>query len=250
VTRFNILTLFPDTLSCFLGESILKRSLEAGVIQVTLVDIREFSTDKHGKVDDYPFGGGRGMLLKPDPVFRAIESLEQRGEVIYLTPMGARLDQAMVRELARMPVLTLLCGHYEGVDHRVVQEVVDREVSLGDFVLTGGEIAAAALIDAVTREHEDALGNRASRLEESFDTTGLLEYEQYTRPAEYRGMKVPEVLLSGNHAAIERWRVKRRLANTLDRRPEVLKKLDLSEDYLALLDEIEQERSDERGERD
>jgi tRNA (guanine37-N1)-methyltransferase len=250
VTRFNILTLFPDTLSCFLGESILKRSLEAGVIQVSLVDIREFSTDKHGKVDDYPFGGGRGMLLRPDPIFRAIESLEQRGEVIFLTPMGVRLDQAMVRELARMPVLTLLCGHYEGVDHRVVQGLVDREVSLGDFVLTGGEIAAAALVDAVIREHEDALGNRASRLEESFDTTGLLEYEQYTRPAEYRGRKVPEVLLSGNHAAIERWRVKRRLANTLDRRPDVLKKLDLSEDYLALLDEIEQERSDERGRRD
>lgn len=250
MTRFNILTLFPGTVSCFLGESILKRSIDAGIIEVNLVDIREHSTDRHGKVDDYPFGGGRGMLLTPDPLFRAIESLDRRGELIYLTPMGSRLDQGLVRELAGMSVLTLLCGHYEGVDHRVVQRLVDREVSLGDFVLTGGEIAAAALVDAVTRELDDTLGNRASRLEESFDASGLLEYEQYTRPAEYRGMKVPDVLLSGNHAEIERWRTRRRLANTLDRRPDVLKKLDLPAEYLALLKEIEQERSDERGERD
>jgi tRNA (guanine37-N1)-methyltransferase len=245
---FNILTLFPGSLAGFFSESILKRSIEAGIIRTNLVDIRSFSRDKHGKTDDAPFGGGQGMLLTPDPLFRAVESLEQPGQVIYLTPMGKKLDQNLVRELAGYNALTLICGHYEGIDHRVVDRLVDREISIGDFVLTGGEAAAAALVDAVSRELDHVLGNERSRLEESFDRSGLLEYEQYTRPAEYRGMKVPQVLLSGNHAEIKRWKIKRRLVNTAERRPDLLKKVDLPAEYVALLSEIRKEQAHECGE--
>jgi tRNA (guanine37-N1)-methyltransferase len=245
-TLIHILTLFPDTLRCFLQESILKRSIEKGIVGIDLVDIRDFSSDKHRKVDDYPFGGGRGMLLAPDPLFKAIESIDNRGYVVYLSPMGTLLAQERVRELAGRKTLTVICGHYEGIDHRVVETFVDEEVSIGDYVLTGGEVAAAVLVDAITRELEESLGNSESRLEESFDRTGLLEFEQYTRPAEYRGLKVPEVLLSGNHKLIQRWKIKRRLINTLRTRPELLDKSTLTPDYQDILHEIEEEQENER----
>lgn len=238
---FNILTLFPEMLRCFLSESILKRAFERGVASVHIIDVREHSTDKHKKVDDYPFGGGRGMVMAPDPLFRALESLSERGKVVFLSPMGKLLKQEMVRELSRGSALTLICGHYEGVDHRVVGRFVDETISIGDYVLTGGEIPAAVIIDSVTRELDCALGNSESRLEESFDETGLLEYEQYTRPANYRGYEVPAVLLSGNHAEIEKWRLKRRLFNTMSVRPDIFKDVSLTLEMKTLLDEITEE---------
>jgi len=244
---FHILTLFPNTIGCFFCESILKRSIERGVIEIDLIDIRNYSREKHRKVDDAPFGGGRGMLLTPDPLFRALESIGERGYVVCLSPRGRLLNQELVRELSQKPEITLICGHYEGIDHRVIETFVDEEISIGDYVITGGEIAAAVLIDAITREIDDTLGNRTSKLEESFDETGLLEYEQYTRPAEYRGMRVPEILLSGDHSRIERWRMKRRLIKTLEKRPDLLDRKRLTGLYEQLLQEIEEERKDERG---
>jgi len=245
VNQFNVLTLFPDVFSCFVKESIVGRSFKRGIIGIHTIDIRAFSRDKHKKVDDYPFGGGRGMLLTPDPLFRALESIEKRGRVIYLSPMGRVYSQAVVRELVNEKTITLICGHYEGIDQRVVENFVDDELSIGDYILTGGEIAAAAVIDSITRELEESLGNRESALEESFDSTGLLEFEQYTRPAEYRGMRVPDVLLSGHHAEIEKWKIKRRLLNTLKRRPGLLTKADLPELYRKLLQEIKEELDNE-----
>jgi tRNA (guanine37-N1)-methyltransferase len=241
------LTLFPGTVGCFFSESIMRRSIDRGIISVDLIDIRDHSMDRHRKVDDAPFGGGRGMLLTPDPLFRALESLKTRGHVVYLSPMGKLLNQGMVRALAARPVITFICGHYEGIDHRVVEAFVDEEISIGDYIMTGGEIAAAVLIDAIARELDETLGSGESRLEESFDETGLLEYEQYTRPASYRGVNVPDILLSGDHARIRRWRAKRRLLNTLSRRPELLEKSRLNEEYRQILEEIEEERKDERG---
>ncbi len=244
---FNILTLFPDTVSCFFYESIVKRAVDSGLILPRVFNIRDFSRDRHQKVDDYPFGGGRGMLMTPDPLFRAVEGLETRGKVIYLSPMGKLLKQTAVRSLAREDCLTLICGHYEGIDHRVVEQLVDEEYSIGDYIMTCGEIAAAALVDAVTRELEGALGNNTSRLEESFDATGLLEYEQYTRPSRYREYDVPEVLLSGNHEEVRKWRMKRRLVNTLERRPDLLKSAVLTDEYKELFNEVSEEKKNERG---
>jgi tRNA (guanine37-N1)-methyltransferase len=245
---FHILTLFPEMVGCFFRESIVKRSIDRGLIEVDIIDIRNHSRDKHRKVDDYPFGGGRGMLLAPDPLFRALESIDDRGCVIYLSPRGKLLTQSFVREYARRPVMTLVSGHYEGIDQRVIDTYVDEEISIGDYVMTGGEIAAAVFVDALIREIDDALGSRESKLEESFDETGLLEYEQYTRPAEYRGMRVPEILLSGDHKRIEQWRLKRRLINTMKRRPDLLDMRRLPDSYKYLLQEIEEEKDNERGE--
>ncbi|HUT64785.1 MAG TPA: tRNA (guanosine(37)-N1)-methyltransferase TrmD [Spirochaetota bacterium] len=246
---FNILTLFPDMVQSFFRESIIGRAVERGILKINVVNIRDYSTDKHGKVDDAPFGGGRGMLLTPDPLFRSLDSIERRGTVIYLNPMGKRLDQRGVRDLSKLEVVTLICGHYEGIDHRVVEALVDEEVSIGDYILTGGEPAACVLVDSVTRELEGALGTDESRIEESFDLTGLLEYEQYTRPASYRGIKVPEVLLSGNHEEIRKWRMKRRLENTIERRMDLLSEglesSALADEYIELLQEIEKEKDNE-----
>lgn len=246
---FNILTLFPDMVQSFFRESIIGRAVERGILKINVVNIRDYSTDKHGKVDDAPFGGGRGMLLTPDPLFRSLDSIERRGTVIYLNPMGKRLDQRGVRDLSKLEAVTLICGHYEGIDHRIVEALVDEEVSIGDYILTGGEPAACVLVDSVTRELEGALGADESRTEESFDLTGLLEYEQYTRPASYRGMKVPEVLLSGNHEEIRKWRMKRRLENTIERRMDLLSEglesSALADEYIELLQEIEKEKDNE-----
>lgn len=237
---FNILTLFPYTIRCFLKESILKRAIDNKIISVNIVDIRDFSQNKHGKVDDCPFGGGRGMVICPDPFFRAVESLGRRGHVVALNPMGMVIDQNKVREMSKHDVITFICGHYEAIDHRVIENLADEEVSIGDFILTGGELPACVLIDSITRELKHALGNESSSKEESFDETGLLEYEQYTRPANYRGLKVPEVLLSGNHERIKTWRNKRRLINTIKKRPDLLSRINLSSEYKKLLKEIEE----------
>ncbi len=238
IMTFNILTLFPEIITGFFCESIIKRAVQNGIVRLNLLNIRDYSVDKHRKVDDYPFGGGRGMLLTPDPLFRAVESIDERGCVIYLSPKGSLLDQQKVRELSRFTILTIICGHYEGIDNRVVEYLVDEEVSIGDYVLTGGELAAAVLIDSITRELEGSLGNNESKLEESFDSSGLLEYEQYTRPADYRGYRIPEVLLSGNHEEIRKWRIKRRLVNTLKKRPCLLNNVCLSPELRKLLNEI------------
>ena len=181
------------------------------------------------------------MLMKPEPLFRAVESIPERGKVIYLNPAGAVLKQSMVRDLAGEKTLTLVCGHYEGIDHRVVEQLVDEEISVGDYVLTCGEIAAAILIDTITRELEGALGNDDSRVEESYDATGLLEYEQYTRPAVFRELSVPEILLSGNHERIRKWRMKRRIVNTLERRPDLLNPSSLTVEYRKILREVLEE---------
>jgi tRNA (guanine37-N1)-methyltransferase len=242
---FNIITIFPETIRCFLRESIVKRAAEKGLVGFSIVDIRDFSTDKHRKVDDYPFGGGTGMVLSPEPLFRALESLGERGQTVYLSPAGALLNQRKVRELARLERVTLVCGHYEGIDQRVVDRFVDEQISIGDYVLTGGEVAAAVLVDAVTREIDETLGNKESKFEESFDSTGLLEYEQYTRPASYRGIEVPAVLLSGNHGEIERWRLKRRLVNTLKTRPDLFERISLTKEMRDMLEEIRNDAAKE-----
>jgi tRNA (guanine37-N1)-methyltransferase len=238
---FHVLTLFPSTVNCFIQESIVRKAIDKGIVKVSVIDIRDFSTEKHRSVDDYPFGGGSGMLMSPAPIFSAFESIPERGKVIYLSPMGSVLQQKRIRGLAKERSLTVLCGHYEGIDHRVVEQLVDEEISVGDYVLTCGEIAAAVLIDAITRELEGALGNNESKAEESFDSTGLLEYEQYTRPAVFRGLSVPDVLLSGNHNEIRKWRMKRRILNTLQRRPDLLDSSLLSAEYKKLLQEVIEE---------
>lgn len=242
---FNVLTIFPDMVGCFLRESIVRRAIERGIIKVNLINIRDYSEDRHKKVDDYPYGGGSGMLIKPEPVIKAIESIDNPGIIIYLNPEGTLLNQRKVKELKTKDCITIICGHYEGIDQRIIESKVDEEISIGDYILSGGELGAAVLIDAITRELDRVLGNEQSREEESFDDTGLLEYEQYTRPAEFRGMRVPDVLLSGDHERIRMWRIRRRLINTLERRPELIDRERLSEEYRKVLDEILEERKNE-----
>ena len=221
--RFDIVTLFPDFFTSALSSGLLGKALAKQIAQVNLVNPRDFTTDKHHKVDDEPYGGGVGMLMKPEPIFAAVESLLilPRCEVILTTPQGQTMNQPLLRELVtNYDQLVVICGHYEGVDERVMH-LVTREVSLGDFVLTGGEIPALALINGVTRLLPGTVGKVESLKAESFEA-GLLDYPQYTRPAEFRGWKVPEVLLSGNHAAIARWRYEQQLQKTRDRRPDLL----------------------------
>ncbi len=221
--RFDIVTLFPDFFTSALSSGLLGKALAKQIAQVNLVNPRDFTTDKHHKVDDEPYGGGVGMLMKPEPIFAAVESLPilPRCEVILTTPQGQTMNQPLLRELVtNYDQLVVICGHYEGVDERVMH-LVTREISLGDFVLTGGEIPALALINGVTRLLPGTVGKVESLKAESFEA-GLLDYPQYTRPAEFRGWKVPEVLLSGNHAAIARWRYEQQLQKTRDRRPDLL----------------------------
>lgn len=220
--RFDIITLFPDFFNSALSSGLLGKALVKRIAQVNLINPRDFTTDKHHKVDDEPYGGGVGMLMKPEPIFAAVESLPRlpRSEVIFMTPQGETMKQPMFRELATYDQLIVICGHYEGVDERVMH-LVTREISLGDFVLTGGEIPALALINGVTRLLPGTVGKVESLKAESFEA-GLLDYPQYTRPAEFRGEKVPEVLLSGNHQAIAQWRYEQQLQRTRDRRPDLL----------------------------
>ena len=222
--RFDILTLFPGICEGPLNESILKRARDRGLIEVGLHDIRDFCTDKHRQADDYPFGGGAGMVMKPEPVFSAIEAVRKpESRVVFLTPQGKRFEQADARRLSAEPHLILLCGHYEGLDHRVVEALVDEEISIGDYVLTNGAIAAVVLLDAVARLLPGVLGDADSPVHESF-SDGLLEAPQYTRPAEFRGKIVPDILLGGNHAAIARWRKEMAIERTRRNRPDLWEK--------------------------
>jgi tRNA (guanine37-N1)-methyltransferase len=220
--RFDIVTLFPDFFTSPLSSGLLGKALAKQIAQVNLVNPRDFTTDKHRRVDDEPYGGGVGMLMKPEPIFAAVESLPilPRRDVILMTPQGQPMNQRLLVELATgYDQLVLICGHYEGVDERVLH-LVTREVSLGDFVLTCGEIPALALINGVVRLRPGTVGKVESLKAESFEA-GLLDYPQYTRPAEFRGWKVPDVLLSGNHAEIERWRKEQQIQRTCDRRPDL-----------------------------
>jgi tRNA (guanine37-N1)-methyltransferase len=220
--RIDVITLFPRMLDGFLTESILGKGIESGRLAVNVHDLRQWTTDKHRTADDRPFGGGAGMVLKPEPVFSAIEQLQTPGcRRIYLTPDGTPLSPALAEELSRQQHLVLLSGHYEGIDQRIRDGVIDQEISIGDYVLTNGTLAAAVVIDALARFIPGVLGEEKSLTTESF-TSKLLDFPQYTRPAEFRGMSVPEVLLSGNHAEIEKWRHARQVEKTRQVRPDLL----------------------------
>lgn len=225
--RFDVLTLFPEMFTGYLSQSLLNKAIEAGLVDVQLHDIRKWTRDKHQKVDDRPFGGGPGMVLKVEPVVECVEAVRQQsskaGHVVLLTPAGRRLDQRVVEELARRERLILLCGRYEGFDQRVIDLLQPDEISLGDFVLNGGEVAAMAMIDTVVRLVPGVLGDERSNVEDSFSTGNRwLEFGQYTRPRVYRGLSVPEVLLSGNHEEIARWRAAQSYEKTLRRRADLL----------------------------
>jgi tRNA (guanine37-N1)-methyltransferase len=238
--RFDILTLFPEMFCSPFQESILARAIEKGLIEVRTINIRDFALDKHRVVDDTPYGGGQGMVMKVEPIARAIEQVKSEDPsawTIYLTPDGKRLNQEIVRKLASQTHLLLLCGRYEGVDERVRELFIDEEISIGDYVLTGGELAAMILIDAVSRLLPEVLGSDRSAEEDSFFHS-LLEYPQYTRPSSFRGHDVPEVLLSGNHQAIALWRRREALKRTWMRRPDLLNKAPLSEEDKKFLEEI------------
>lgn len=223
--RIDVLTLFPAAFAGPLDVSILRRAREAGLLDLHLHDIRQSASDRHRTVDDYPFGGGQGMVMRVDVLDAALQAARahaaEPGFVVYLSPQGVRFTDALARALAREPRLILVCGRYEGVDARFVEHCVDLEVSIGDYILTGGELPAMVVIDAVARHIPGALGDEASPEDESF-ADGLLEHAQYTRPAEYRGWQVPPVLLSGHHAEIERWKREQRLERTRARRPDLL----------------------------
>lgn len=251
----DILTLFPEMFSP-LKASILGRAEEKGILEITLTDIRDFSNNKHKKADDYPFGGGGGMVMMPEPIFGALEKkIEQRGRslqsysqpdspcgIIYMSPRGSVLDKEKIRELLKLEEMIILCGHYEGVDQRVLDYFHAEEISIGDYVLTGGELPAMVLIDCVARMLPDVLGNENSALEESI-YSGLLEHPQYTQPREYRGIEVPEVLLNGNHKLIELWKFRESLVLTRKRRPDLFKEFvknpgELTKEEQRILEEI------------
>ena len=220
--KIDVLTLFPAMFAGPLDESIVKRAREAGLLDLKVHNLRDYAHDRHKTVDDRPFGGGPGMLLKPEPLFEAVADLAREStRVILLSPAGRTFNQAIARELAQLTDLLLISGHYEGFDERVREELADDELSIGDYVLTNGALPAMVIVDAVTRLLPGALGDDESAHEESF-SHGLLEYPQYTRPAEFRGMKVPEVLLSGNHAQIAKWRAEQARLRTKERRPDLL----------------------------
>ena len=225
--RIDVITALPDILSSPLEQSILRRAQDKKLLEVHVHDLRQYATDKHRQVDDYPFGGGAGMVLKPEPIFRCFESIEKQGdaapidEMIYLTPDGEVLDQGVVHELALNRRIVMLAGHYKGVDQRVRDTLVTREISIGDYVLSGGELPALVLVDALARVLPGVLGDASSALTDSFQD-GLLDAPAYTRPATYRGMDVPNVLRSGNHRAIDEWRDTQRIEKTRDRRPDLL----------------------------
>jgi tRNA (guanine37-N1)-methyltransferase len=242
--RFDIFTLFPEMFRGPVDESILARARERGLVEILLHNPRDVTTDRHHIVDDYPYGGGAGMVMKPEPLFAAVEPMYESGPIILLSPQGRVFTQTVARELVAEPRVTLLCGHYEGVDERVREHLVTDELSIGDFVLTGGELAAMVIVDAVTRLLPGVLAPGST--EEESHTAGLLEYPQYTRPPAFRGWQVPDVLLSGNHAAIARWRRKESLRRTLLRRPDLLARADFSAQDRMLLAELAAEQPNVR----
>jgi tRNA (guanine37-N1)-methyltransferase len=251
--RIDVLTLFPGMFAGPLDESIIKRAQDAGVLEIHLHNIRDWAPGRHKVADDYPFGGGPGMVMKAEPVVAAVEAVTamdaRRGPVVLLTPQGERLTQALVRELAEAPRLTLVCGHYEGVDERAVELAVTREVSIGDYVLSGGEPAAWVLLDAVARLVPGVVGSGESLVEESH-SAGLLEYPQYTRPADFRGARVPDILLSGHHAEIARWRRRQQLLRTARRRPDLLAQAAITDAERAWLEQETREQGTGNGEQD
>jgi len=263
--KFEIVTIFPDLFRGPLDYGIVRKSRESGLIEILVHDLRAFTSDKHRTVDDRPFGGGEGMVLKPEPLFQCVESLavaprearlkrDAKESVILLSPQGQMFTQSLAQELAALDRMVLICGRYEGVDERVAEGLADREISIGDYVLSGGELGAAVLIDTITRLLPGALGNEASAVQESFtsgqkldadgpDSTcssgGLLDYPHYTRPAEFRGMAVPDVLMGGNHEQVRGWRRRKALEKTLRNRPDLLDGQELSKEDKKFLAEIE-----------
>lgn len=234
---FKVLTIFPEMLRPMLEASILGRAIQQGILKVELIDIRPYSQRKHKNTDDEPFGGGAGMVMLAQPIVDAIEANPVKGRRIYLSPRGRTLTQEIVEELAKDEEILLLCGHYEGVDQRALDIAIDEELSIGDYVLTGGELGALVVIDAVARLIPGVLGRAESSVDESF-SSGLLEYPHYTRPREFRGMAVPDVLLNGNHAEIRRWRRNESLRLTRERRPELLERVALDKRDRAFLDSL------------
>ncbi|MBR2860692.1 MAG: tRNA (guanosine(37)-N1)-methyltransferase TrmD [Clostridia bacterium] len=239
--KISILTIFPEMIQPMVECSILGRAVKKGILEIEIVNIRDFSDSKHKNTDDYPFGGGVGMLMMPQPIFSALESVKTNGCVsIYMSPQGQTLTPEIAKELSTNEHLVILCGHYEGVDQRVLDNAIDREISIGDYVLTGGELAALVVVDAVSRFVDGVLGSVDSAYEDSF-SDGLLEAPQYTRPADYNGLKVPEVLLSGNHAKITLWQREMQLRTTLKKRPDLLKTAQLSDEDVKILEKIKKE---------
>jgi tRNA (guanine37-N1)-methyltransferase len=224
--KFHVLTIFPEFFRGPFEHGVVQRACQAGLISIQVHDLRTWTADRHRTVDDRPFGGGEGMLLKPGPIFEAVESIwperDESKRVILLSAQGRKFDQAKARELSQVSEILLICGRYEGVDERVAEHLADEELSVGDFVLSGGELAAAIIVDAVARLKEGVLGNVNSALEESFGVEGLLDCPQYTRPAEFRGWKVPEILVGGNHEEIRKWRKKAAREKTARLRPDLL----------------------------
>ena len=245
--RFDVLTLFPDMFRAVLGDSIINRAVENGIIELNFIDIRDFTKNKHRKVDDYPYSGGGGMLMAAQPIYDAYQSivkdLDYKPYTVYMSPQGKVFNQKMAVELSEYKHIVILCGHYEGVDQRVLDMITDAEISVGDFVLTGGEIPAMAVIDAVSRMIPGVLANENSYSDESH-FSGLLEYPQYTRPEEFMGVKIPEVLISGHHANINKWKRQEALRNTLKKRPDLLEKAELSEEDINFLKSIKEQKEE------
>ncbi|MGM0603781.1 MAG: tRNA (guanosine(37)-N1)-methyltransferase TrmD [Bacillota bacterium] len=248
---FDILTLFPEMFKGPLTESIIKRAQKKNIIDIRTVNIRDFTEDKHNTTDEPPYGGGAGMVLKPQPIYKAWQSVREKrktkAKTILMSPQGKKLDQNMVRELSQNDGLILICGRYEGVDERIRETIVDEEISIGDFVLTGGELPAMVLIDAVSRMVDGVLGDENSSIKDSF-YKGLLEHPQYTRPREFRGLQVPDVLLSGNHKLIDNWRKRESLKRTLIRRPDLLENKKLSSEEIEIIEELKKELKGEINE--
>jgi tRNA (guanine37-N1)-methyltransferase len=244
--RFDIITIFPEMFTGVFSGGVVGRALDKEVLRIVVHDLRDFTTDKHRQVDDRPYGGLEGMVLKPEPVFRAVEAVRQDGggKVYLLSPQGRTLDAGLARELAAERQVVLICGRYEGVDERVAEHLADGEISIGDYVLSGGELAAAVVVDAVARFVPGVVGKAGSVRNDSF-SGGILDYPQYTRPREFRGLKVPSVLFSGDHKRIERWRRKRALEKTARRRPDLVGAGALSPEDRDLLEENPNERNNE-----
>jgi len=243
--KFEVITIFPEVFSGWLSKGILAKAIKKGLFEVRVHNLRDFTLDKHHQVDDRPFGGGEGMVLKPEPIFRAVEAVRcsEKAEIVLLTPQGEKFDWKIAEEFSQCPQTILICGRYEGVDERVSEYLATREMSIGDFVLTGGELAAMVIIDAVSRLIPGVVGKEEAVKKESF-FQHYFDYPQYTRPRTFKGYPVPDVLLSGNHAKIEKWRRKKALAKTWQKRPELIKAKVLSPEEKQLLDEIIKERKE------
>ena len=240
--NIDILTLFPEMLTGFFTNSIMARAVNSGIVSYNIVDWRQYAEDKHHKCDDSPFGGGAGMVIKPEPLFKALDRLDAMNKrVVYASPSGKRLTQDYARELSREPELVFICGHYEGIDQRIIDRYVDDEICIGDYVISSGEVATLVIIDAVYRLIDGVITD--SSLEEESFTGPLLEYPQYTRPETYCGMSVPDILLSGHHANIEKWRLQKRLEKTLSNRPELLENASLDAATSKLLEKILAEKN-------